>query len=903
MNEQDKRLHQDSQALSSKFTVPIRQRSYLTRDELAPKLEKILHARAAVIHAPAGFGKTSLLASWVQDLSSQEIPIAWLSLDDHDRDQVQFLNGLTNACKVGALIGSTGVLSTSSNMSGSPPRAIVSALLTELNKCTGSQVLILDDFHRAETDDNCDVINQLLDSFPEDIHLVISSRELPRMLALANHRVHDELVEIDHMDLRFNEREIQQFLGTLINIPEQPTWLQDLSAKTEGWPIALQIVRRWILEGVTLEETLDQLSGRSSDLSDYFLEEVFDNLSEAVQAFLLRTSILERVTGDLANLLCETNAAWKILEDLERRDVFVQCLDRERTWYRYHRLFSEFLQERLRRRFGDITPELHQIASTWFLEHGHMTEAVQHAIASGCSSVAAQLFEKLGGWHYILQGHASTIERALSFIKQEDIIHCPRLWLGKVFVTVRRGDIEQAESMFDDLSKFVQQLENEDPQLENELQILYSIMNLYADKSVTDTEIQRLEDLSGLLPHENHAMHAVRCNILCTIYARQGRFNECMIAGDRAIRHFRAMGSVWGETYIYFHEGYACMAQGRLRDGEVLYKAGYDLAVENFGKTGDLTAIANVFLAEAAYERNSIHEASQLLELSLSHIEQFDAWLEVYVAAYTTVLKLARVSQDKDLFTEVLNRARATAKNRRLPRLRKIVEMQALEYRQRDRNDCKGEELYMHLDGPTESLDHPVLWQLHTSVAARIHVEAGQSHLAIELLQEACREAYGNRLIRNFKTLSVLLATILWDTDQHEEAVNAFEAALSPSLFEGTRRIFIDEGGSLMNIICDLAQASEKQRGNRLRDRFLAELIMEINAGRVQVTKDIDELSPREQEVLRYLAQGRSNREIAEMLQISINTVKFHLKNIFDKLHVTTRKDAVSASAKRSLLL
>ena len=892
----------DNWVVRSKLAPSTRLRSHLAREELVIRLERVLHARAAVLHAPAGFGKTSLLANWLQHLTAQGTPVAWLSLDDHDKDQIQFLTYLTEACKAGSLLRSADLPSPSSGVSGYPPKAIVGSLLTELNKCTGPHVLILDDFHRAETSDNCKIINQLLGTLPENVHLVISSREFPQALALANLRARDELVEIDHTDLRFTDREIKTFLGSLVSSSEPATWPQDLSERTEGWPIALQTVRRWVAEGATLADTLVQLTGRSSDFSDYFLEEVFDNLSEDVQTFLLRTSILERVTGDLANILCNTNVGWETLEDLERRDLFVQSLDRERTWYRYHRLFSEFLQERLRRRFDDLSTELHQTAATWFFEHGHLTEAAQHAIASGKSVVVATLFEKLGGWHYALQGYASSVERALEIVAEGDLIDCPRLWLGKIFITVRRGEIEHAESMFDELATSVKDRKSKDRQLESELLILRSLLNIYADRNITDSEIRGLEDLSGSLPHENHAMHAVRCNLLCTIYAQSGRFDECMAAGDKAIRHFRAMGSVWGETFIYFHEGYACMAQGRLRDAEVLYNAGHDLATENFGDGSDLAAIANVFLAEAAYEKNNIHEASRLLDLSLSHIEQFDAWLEVYVAAYTTALKLARAAQDEDRLDEVLNRARSTAANRGLPRLRRIVEMQALEFEQRDSGGGSGRDSRSRLNRLVEPNDHPALHQLSVRVSARSHVEDGEPEAAIELLRGACKNAHENRLTRSFTSLSVLLATVLWDVDEHEAAVGAFEAALSPSLFEGTKRIFIDEGDSLVHVIRDLARPSEKRRGNRLRDRFLAELIMEINAARVQVAKNIGELSPREQEVLRYLVQGRSNREISESISISINTVKFHLKNIFEKLNVTSRKDAVSASIRRGIL-
>ena len=281
----------------------------------------------------------------------------------------------------------------------------------------------------------------------------------------------------------------------------------------------MQAVRRWVAEGAPLQETLDQLSGRSADLSDYFLEQVFENLAEDEQSFLLRTSILERVTGELANLLCGIQDGWEKLEDFGRRDLFVTSLDRERAWYRYQRLFSEFLQERLRRRFDGQITELHRLASAWFYQQGFTTEAVQHALKSQQAQVIASLFEHLGGWQYAMQGHVGVLERALSLIDDQALEHYPRLFLGKVFLTVRRGDMEDAETLFGSFVEKLAQSQGVEAQLQNELVIIRGLLNAYADHPVSDDEIEKLELLSESLPQEYGTLHAVRYNLLCAMYA------------------------------------------------------------------------------------------------------------------------------------------------------------------------------------------------------------------------------------------------------------------------------------------------------------------------------------------------------------------------------------------------
>ncbi len=882
--------------IQSKIAPPTPPRSPARRKRLVERLNRALERRVTVLHAPAGFGKTSLLADWHHELNARAIPNAWLSLDDNDRDLVQFLRYLMEALRAGGMASGAQLLSPPSAVASATDGAMMDAVLTEIAKCEDEGVIILDDFHRADSPENCRALNQMLSRLPPNMHIVISAREFPAALSLADLRAREELVEIDHGALQFSKREIEAWLGLLMDDGTSSDWSTRVHGRTEGWPIALSTVHRWLMEGTPPLAVLDQLSGRNADLSDYFVEQVFDQLEPSLQVFLMKTSIVERINGDLANLLCEADDAWSTLEELERRDLFLENLDRERVWYRYHRLFAEFLQERARRRLDGQSARLHRLASGWFREQGLITEAIQHALACREPETVADLFESIGGWHYALKGHVGVLERALAIVNEPTPITYPRLWLGKIFLMVRRGEVEQADSLFDQWTSRLTDKAAGDPEINSELAIMRSLLNRYTDQEVSEAELEGLERLSGLLQPGNDLMHAVRCNLLCVMHAQRGDFDACMAAGDKAIRHFRAMGSVFGETFIYFHEGYVCMEQGRLRDAEALYGAGRDLALEHFGEGSDLTAIAGAFLAETAYERNDLAEAGRLLDFALPHIERFDAWLEVYVAGYTTAMKLAWFNSRGESVQEFGDRARATAENRGLPRLRAIIDLQ-----QRQLDFLGGD---LAADGePSETEQRPnpgmathlTLQRLQTGVQSRSWMRSGNVERALALLQDhrqRCRKA---GLIRSFVSHSIQLAAANWARGTQDAAVAAFEEALAPSLFEGIKRPFIDEGAVLARIIGALTVASESQRGNRIRDRFLGELAMEIDDSGFKGQGDADQLTRRELEVLRHLIQGRSNREIADAMPVSVNTVKFHLKNIFEKLGVNSRKDAVSA--------
>lgn len=870
------------------------------REDLMDRLAMALDRRAAVLHAPAGFGKTRLLADWHRTLKARGVPVAWISLDENDRDLFQFLSYVMEALRDCGLVSGGRAPAPPSGAPDIRSGTMVSAVLTELAKCEATGVLMLDDFHRAQSGEVCEAVNGLFTRSSVKLHIVLSTREYPAALSLSNLRAQQELIEIDQASLQFSEAEIRKLLGPTIGAGTPEQWPAQLHARTEGWPIGLDTVRRWLAAGTPWAEALDQLSGRSSDLSDYFLEQVFNDLGEAVQLFLLKTSTLERVNGDLANLLCETDDAWATLEDLERRDLFVESLDRERVWYRYHRLFAEFLKERLRRRFDGEAARLHRLACGWFRQRGFVTEAIEHALASKEAETVAGLFESLGGWHHALKGHVGVLERALSLVDDAALADHPRVWLGKIFLTIRRGETDEAESLFERLVASLADADGKDSEIGSELSIMRSLLNRYADIEATDAELERLERLSETLNRSNDLMHAVRCNLLCVMHLQRGGFDACMAAGDKAIRHFRAMGSVFGETFIHFHEGYACMEQGRLRDAEILYGAGRDLALEHFGEESDLAAIAGAFLAEAAYERNNLTQAKRLLDASLPHIERFDAWLEVYVSAYTTGMKLARFARQRESVREMSDRARATASSRGLPRLRAIVDLQELELDLLEQSGTAGDRLTDALQRLEYGAgDYPALRRLNVRITARSQLRSGRLDRAAELLEEECGRSREQGLVRSFAAHSILLAIARWREGRHDAAVTAFEAALAPCLFEGIKRPFVDEGEALIKVIGDLSKASEGRRGNRLRDRFLAELLMEIDAAGGAADASGDELTPREREVLRYLLQGRSNREIADALPVSVNTVKFHLKNIFGKLGVASRGDAVTESIRR----
>ncbi|MFK7733930.1 MAG: LuxR C-terminal-related transcriptional regulator, partial [Pseudomonadales bacterium] len=673
--------------------------------------------------------------------------------------------------------------------------------------------------------------------------------------------------------------------------------------RTEGWPVALQTVRRWLSDGMSIDETLQQLSGRNSDLIDYFLEQVFESLPEDVQHFLVCTSILERVNGDIGGELCAATNGWSVLDTLTQKDLFVQALDLQKGWYRYHRLFTEFLRERLTRLGRQTLADLHQRAANWFMHNDYPAEALQHGMASQNFEFCAEILESLGGWHYALKGHVSLVQSVLEPLSETELQRFPRMWLAKIYLAVRLGKMELGEREIHRFQSHYLPTADLQGELMAEAQLMSATIDRYGDRPVTSESLKELETLGNHLPSDNKLLHAVRCNLLCALYRDLGHFEECMAVGDQAISHYREMGFVYTESFIYFHEGLACLRQARLRDAESLYSEGYNIALDMFGDESDLAAIGHAFLAEVCYEKNDLHDAKTHLVKAIPHIERADAWLDVYAAAYLTQMKLHWAQGETEELERTVARAKSVAVNRGLTRLHRIVDLQSAELALKDISwKQQAAATYIESGRQADVASDEIGRPIASRIIARTLLAESKFEEAIAYLEEKLKEAQAGQRVQFAVSLSILLAISLWLANRKERSIAVFESAVSTAIFEGNKRPFIDEGPLISGLIREISSGTENRRGNRLRDAFIAELSAELWSESAVGEQQDHVLSPREREVLTHVLKGRSNREIAEAIPLSVNTVKFHLKNVFEKLGVRSRKDAVSTAIRNRLV-
>ncbi len=325
----------------------------VARAALERRLDDVLARRLTLIHAPAGYGKTSLLAQWHHALEARGVELAWLTLEEEESDASRFAEYL-----MAAIVGG-------GSGESMPLRTALSAIVNRLSKGERETVLILDDFHRAESEGVCNFVRSLIRLAPRSLHVVIASRDYPK-LGQAVLAASEELLEIGIDDLKFTLGEAQAMLNRGAAAPLAHDDIAKLVKRTEGWPIALQMTALSLRKGCDRAELIANFTGPAWELARYLSEQVLASLPPDVESIVTRTAILDRVNGDLVNLLCDRTDGALVLERLEQQNLFLVPLDADHLTYRYHQMFAEILRDRLGRRDPSTYRQLHRMAASWF---------------------------------------------------------------------------------------------------------------------------------------------------------------------------------------------------------------------------------------------------------------------------------------------------------------------------------------------------------------------------------------------------------------------------------------------------------------------------------------------------------------------------------------------------------
>ena len=898
--------------LATKFQPSLPNTARVQRAGLIELLRQTTQCRLRVIHASAGYGKTSLLAQWFDTLRADGCAAAWLSVDADDNHAETFV-----AYLIVAVERSGAPLQVMRSVAGDglrdvPPKSALILLINDLVDFGQPVHIILDEYEAINNEEVDALLNFLVTKAPDNVRFTIAGRMVPS-LNLADLAVKNDVLTLTAADLRMDIEEASQLLaGEAERLTTDDVAM--LVSRTEGWPIALKLANLSLGGHRDSKSSIENFSGRVAELADYLTEQVFASQSPDTQKFLLYTSILSRVNGDLANALCQRSDGWDVLVRLEREDLLIHAVDGERRWYRYHKLFEEFLRASLERKHRAKLPALHKLASDWHLELGQLSEAIRHAHQAGDTRAVADRIEAEGGWLLYLRGRIALMELVDEKLNTEDIDRHLRLCLLRIYVCLKRSEFTEAREAYERLQRrtgdFTQWLnEPLDEAARGEIELVRFLLLGYEDRVFHEADIERAERLCVAMANHEPLTQAAAHNVACLLYLQSGNLNRCMSAGNKAIASFRKVNALYMESFIYFHQAKALLMQGKLRDAEMLFAQNDDLIVRHFGTESDFVLIESAYRSELFYLRNEIREAEQSAAVPLARVGKFDAWFDVYNTAFLVAAAAARSRDGLDSASVILDRAEEFATEIGMPRLSAFAGVQRLNNAiwAGDRsaaNDLAGAldvhgacERYANADISSRRIY--VAHRLALARLALLNAVPDEADRHLELLDHMLALT-GSR----YGALQPMLlrAIACKQRDEDDEAFALIDEAISAALFDGCLRPFIDAGDLIHPLLSSYGERSQSAGSNRLRDIFLREIMHSLESEQRMRQRASSVLTPRQLEVLRQARAGYSNKEIARRIRVGENTIKFHLKNINRILETPTRQAAVAEAVRRNLI-
>lgn len=899
--------------LATKLYIPSSHLSIVPRPRLINRLNAGLNGSLILISAPAGYGKTTLVTEWLHSLTSipstsgrskgmlregEGLRVAWLSLDESDNDPRRFLDYLLAAVK--QIQPDVGQSVKTMLLSPEPPplKIIISALLEVWSALPSNAILALDDYHVITNIIIHDLLNQLLVHMSPALHLVILTRADPP-LPLARLRVRNQLTEIRANDLRFTLDEVTAFLSQTMRLSLTSEQVALLEARTEGWIAGLQLAALSMQGHENVEDFVAAFAGSHHYVVDYLVEEALNRQPEKTRDFLLKTSILERMNASLCKALTEVSESQSMLEDLERTNLFVVGLDNERQWYRYHHLFADVLRRYLSAKPSQLIRELHRLASDWHKQNGFITEAFDHALHSGNYSQAISIVEENASQ---MIGHAelATLLRWVRVLPEEMINQRPWLRIYYAWAFLFSGESEAAETQLQLAEACFST--NKTTVMPEEMQGHITTIRAWItyQKGDLGQAVVLSRRAIELLPKMDPAAGCVIAGILGQGCIAENDFVEAARHYAEAARLSRVSGNIMMEVAAQCALGWLSELMGRLREAKIIYQDAIQLAIRY---KSPAAGQAYLVLSNLYREWNELEDARQNVEKS---IEYSRAWGHVDALA-SGFLYLARINHAQNDIATMnlnLNEMENTIRGHTLEpptlimlealRARLMLAQGNLE-RARQWVDERG----LTINDPLNYFN-----EVEYITLAQIFMTENKLDAARRLLERLRHDIESSSRYGSLIEILALQSVLFDKQGRTDAAITSLKKALELGEPENYVRVFLVLGSPEEKLLKQIKteNASLKNYIHRLLAAFndVSSYPSAVSASKAHPL--IDPLSARELEVLRLVAFGNSNQQIADELVLATGTVKRHLNNIFGKLNVQNRTECVARARELNLL-
>jgi LuxR family maltose regulon positive regulatory protein len=876
----------ETSLLKTKLNIPPARPQMVPRPRLIERLKEGLSYNLILVSAPAGFGKTTLLSEWTR-ISQPQVRTAWVSLDEGDNDPVRFWDYLIAALQTLQRGYGEKILPWLHSSHLPSTESMLTAMINELSIVKGDFVIVLDDYHLIASQQIHDGITYLLEHLPAQIHLVIATRADPP-LPLARLRGKGMMLEIHTDDLRFTQDETASLLKELKTPAFNAKDIVALDERTEGWVVGLKMAALSIRGQKDVPGFIAAFTGSQRYIMDYLMEEVLQRQSVELRDFLTKTSVLRRLTAPLCDVLTGRRDSQDILLNLERDHLFIMPLDETRQWYRYEHLFADLLRHQCEMVYGtEQVTALHLLASQWYEDNDLHDEAIYHTLAARDWERAAKLITKAAD-ELIKRGEWNTLSDWFQAVPEEVLRAHPLAYAHYANILVTGGKLEAAETVLAYLGRM--------PNLQEGLrgQLTFFRMEIAYRRGDVKRSLELGERALDQLTEEYGATRARILHIMGVFDGVAGRLDKAQSREAEALRTARLIGESWVAATAAGNLCLILLHRGKLRQAVTAGQQAVDLAAQSPAPTG---AGAYVGFAQVLYERNELEGAAHNSRLAIKMGELSGYSEELIMPCYYLAQTLL-ASEDIDGAEEVMEKGDEASRRQSISPL-----FRAFHAAHRVMFAVQCGDIAAAVDWSNQLSEFPfddLIYFQH--FPARLLIARGDNAAAAEQLRdlyEWAMQADAQGLAIRIRVYQAIAAAT------QDEAIGFLTQALKMGQPEGFTRTFVDEGSLLAPLLQQAIHSGiESDYARKLLTIIEAEDRQhQIRKGQIPVTPFAASiLSEREMEVLRLLAAGLSDRQIATKLVVSLGTAKTHVHRILGKLNATSRTHAVTQARELKII-
>lgn len=891
-NSDNQNLHY---ALSQKFIPPQPYHHVVIRQNLLNKIFQQNNHNIIIIQAPAGHGKTTLLQQSKIMSEEQSILTSWLNFDETDNDVQRF------TLHIQLLIQN---LSSENNNKFflNIQQSLNDWVIHSLTQLKKKVHLFFDEFQNIHNPVVLQLINGLLECIPNNVVVFISSRTISE-IGLSRLIVNNKALILKADDLRFSPKEAESFFTFSSELKINSDELDIIYQRTEGWPAALQLFRLSLVNP-SIRQSLESLSSyRLNDLAEYLAENVLLLQSPKTQEFLLYTSVFTKISAPLCDAIFDWHDSQQTLFFLEKSGLFLRAIDTNYHWFKYHSIFATFLSEQLKEKLPEIFLSTHQLAAQWFVAHSMNEEAMYHAMATNDHFFAITILSQWSN-RLIASGFLMTVEYWSDQLPLSEIVQHPEFAIKISWALSFLRKHHKLNLILTSLEQI---------SIEHNLtQIIRSIRSLCLDNiSLAFNIIQNID----LVPSGNTHLqdfYTFELAAAANIYAY---YALCYLDFNKAYYYLNLAKSYNLQSGAEFSSGYTAslfgmnyFLQGRLSDALSLYTNTLK-EHKTLNQSVAVAAMASCY-AHALYEHNDLNTTEQIFIQYQEKISS-TALLDFLAVGYISIIRTYQTQGRLDEAENMIDEVNSLAHSAGWPRLIRILLWERIRYALILKDIARAKTLNSYLVAQPDFLlsNNGLLYsdafEGDAICRIRLAIHSGEFDEAKNVLSITLKHALDHNCTYRIIKLSILKAILYQQLNQKNLAEESLIQSLKLARPEGYIRVFLDEGEIILPLLdsVDLVIQNSKESKLHLFIKYLkSKFIQDSSNLNSQINspsqKVLDSLTEKEKQILMHLANGISNKQIAKHIFVSENTIKFHLKNIYTKLNVKNRLQAINVVRK-----